>query len=441
MLLESITNNQIVSNISVTRRSYVNLDNPSQGGIPTTEIDIYVDSDLIELKELKATVDNRVMVLFNDNPQNTPFTHNRFSIESTKHFISVKGKGWEVLFDGSKLYITVDPIFQDNTRGLCGTYNFNSADDFTSPQGFIETDILDFTDSYKSDSLSQNCQSPYQFDPCEDLLSEAQTAHAKCSVFNNDIFNECKEIVNFMPFQEACLYDLCADTAENYRNFYFCNAIQAYTFECANKGIIIEWHNSTDPQLVDLQQACSASHSHECPTGSYYTECSRTEDASCEDISRPHNYHSSFTCHPGCSCPAGEYFEVDHGELKCIPKAQCPCYSHETHRVYTPGQRFDTLCTSCECKNGLYSCSELPCENVQCMNNQVFSKNATACPKTCYNKDHHHPCTRTVETCTCPEGTILDFNQTCVTEASCPCKHAGKLYGNSESISIGCNTW
>ena len=70
---------------------------------------------------------------------------------------------------------------------------------------------------------------------------------------------------------------------------------------------------------------------------------------------------------------------------------------------------------------------------------QVFAKNATACPKTCYNKDHHHACERRVESCTCAEGLVLSYNLTCVREESCPCKHGGKLYETGETIDQGCN--
>lgn len=63
----------------------------------------------------------------------------------------------------------MDPIFIDATRGLCGTYNFNSADDFTASGGFIEPDIIGFTDSYKSDKQGL-CTAPAQGNPCESVI-------------------------------------------------------------------------------------------------------------------------------------------------------------------------------------------------------------------------------------------------------------------------------
>jgi hypothetical protein len=78
------------------------------------------------------------------------------------------GYGFKVLFDGVRVYIKLDPIYIDNTRGLCGTYNFKSSDDFYPPNGFIESDVVSFTDSYKPDIT---CLTPIQNQPCENFIA------------------------------------------------------------------------------------------------------------------------------------------------------------------------------------------------------------------------------------------------------------------------------
>ena len=55
-------------------------------------------------------------------------------------------------------------------------------------------------------------------------------------------------------------------------------------------------------------------------------------------------------------------------------------------------------------------CEDTNCEQIKCLNNQVFSKNASACPRTCANKEHHLTCNQEIEACACPEGKILDHN-------------------------------
>lgn len=47
---------------------------------------------------------------------------------------------------------------------------------------------------------------------------------------------------------------------------------------------------------------------------------------------------------------------------------------------------------------------------VKCPNNQIYSKNASLCPKSCGTKDLKVNCETGFEGCTCPEGTILDYN-------------------------------
>jgi hypothetical protein len=73
-----------------------------------------------------------------------------------------------VLFDGVRIYIKLEPMYINNTRGLCGTYNFMSSDDFYPPNGFPESDVVSFTDSYKPDIT---CQTPVQSQPCDNYIA------------------------------------------------------------------------------------------------------------------------------------------------------------------------------------------------------------------------------------------------------------------------------
>lgn len=59
-------------------------------------------------------------------------------------------------------------MFVDNTRGLCGTYNFKATDDFLPPNGFPESKVSSFADSYKIDL---DCNTPAQQKPCETFIA------------------------------------------------------------------------------------------------------------------------------------------------------------------------------------------------------------------------------------------------------------------------------
>lgn len=74
------------------------------------------------------------------------------------------GKGFTLLYDRTRLYIRLTPYYLNKFRGLCGTFNLQSHDDFTAASGIVESDIKLFADSYKLDA---DCASPIQKNPCE----------------------------------------------------------------------------------------------------------------------------------------------------------------------------------------------------------------------------------------------------------------------------------
>jgi hypothetical protein len=74
------------------------------------------------------------------------------------------GRGFQIQFDGVRAYIRLEPSFVNNTRGLCGTYDFNSQNDFLTHISIVETNIKTFVDDYKTDSV---CVTPSQSLPCQ----------------------------------------------------------------------------------------------------------------------------------------------------------------------------------------------------------------------------------------------------------------------------------
>lgn len=53
--------------------------------------------------------------------------------------------------------------FVNQTRGLCGTFNYITRDDYQTPNGLIETNLIGFADAYK---ISQTCITPVQTTSC-----------------------------------------------------------------------------------------------------------------------------------------------------------------------------------------------------------------------------------------------------------------------------------
>lgn len=63
-----------------------------------------------------------------------------------------------------RIYIKLDQLFVNNVRGLCGTYNYKSSDDFSLPSGIVESEVNEFVNAFK---LSDICVTPIQRDTCE----------------------------------------------------------------------------------------------------------------------------------------------------------------------------------------------------------------------------------------------------------------------------------
>lgn len=161
-LLETVGTRNETPALTITRKSFIDEENPNLlNGIPMTNIHIQIGENLIDLKEVRnSLVGDRVAVYYEGNMMSLPFFHKEFSIKAGDTFTTVSGRGFEVLFDGSRFYATVDPVFMDNTQGMCGTFNYNRNDDFMSPSGFIETDLMSFVESFRE--ISEQCVTPAQ---------------------------------------------------------------------------------------------------------------------------------------------------------------------------------------------------------------------------------------------------------------------------------------
>ena len=90
--------------------------------------------------------------------------------------------------------------------------------------------------------------------PCMTQVQKAVTAREMCSKLEYPPFTRCEQRVHPIHFIEGCEYDICArdGSVES-----LCTALEAYTKECADQGVIIEWRNKTSL--------------HEC--GTWYQTC------------------------------------------------------------------------------------------------------------------------------------------------------------------------
>ena len=95
-----------------------------------------------------------------------------------------------------------------------------------------------------------------QTDPCELDIRTASVAQKRCALLkDSELFRQCRSVLDVTQYVESCQKDLCRDRSQTYQDFYFCNTVQAYVFECANRGISVDWRNSST--TGDLRDACN----------------------------------------------------------------------------------------------------------------------------------------------------------------------------------------
>ncbi|NXS57774.1 SSPO protein, partial [Brachypteracias leptosomus] len=72
-------------------------------------------------------------------------------------------------------------------RGLCGTYNWNQQDEFTTPAGDVETGIAAFANKYRA---SSDCAmlSPVPLEPCDAFTGHRELAEDACAILHGPAF-------------------------------------------------------------------------------------------------------------------------------------------------------------------------------------------------------------------------------------------------------------
>ncbi|XP_069502497.1 SCO-spondin-like [Ambystoma mexicanum] len=339
---------------------------------------------------------------------------------ASSSFLLVQAFGAHVLWgvEFRLVYITLQPVFADKVRGLCGTYNWNQNDDFTTPEGDIETSVAAFANKFKTNSECPDTGS-FTFDPCGTYTQRRDFAEGACTVLQSTLFQPCQDLVEWEPYYQLCLYDVCGCAAGK---DCLCSAVAAYARQCAQEGVVVPWRNHT---FCPVQ----------CTGGQVYAECSSACGKTCADlrVEAGRTCLDLEGCVAGCNCPDGLVLD-DSGQ--CIPPIMCPC--HHGEETHPPGSTIQKNCNSCVCSNGVWNCTDAGCPaTAYCPGNLLYEYGA--CLRTCEHPEHNLTCSSDVEGCVCPEGTVL-LNDFCVPPEECPCHHNGRLYHPNETIEKDCNT-
>ncbi|XP_032416780.1 mucin-5AC-like [Xiphophorus hellerii] len=225
--------------------------------------------------------------------------------------------GLVVMWDQkTSLFISLSPQFQGEVCGLCGNYDGNSKNDFTTRSQETVTDVLEFGNSWKVSSSCSNAQ--LLSDPCASNRYRAAWSQKQCSIITSATFHSCHAKVDPGPYYDSCVRDSCAcDTGGDCE--CFCTAVAAYAKACSTAGACIRWRTpKLCPIFCDYYNSPGGCEWHYKPCGADCMKTCRNPSGNCTKLIT----HME-GCYPQCS-QTKPFFDED--TMKCVNWDQCGCY-------------------------------------------------------------------------------------------------------------------
>ncbi|TSK16074.1 SCO-spondin [Bagarius yarrelli] len=279
--------------------------------------------------------------------QNEPFFQNGVSVHWLGDFVFVEsGLGIRVKFDmGNTVYLTVSAEHFATTRGLCGLYNNNADDDFTSRSGGVLQYAASFGNSWRvPNQETEDCNDAAELGHSCDIMGDVsmrRAAELTCQQLKGRPFSQCHHRVDPGPYVDTCLYVYCSLGA-NERDAAVCDTLASYARECAQQHVILSWRG---PGLCERV----------CPGGQLFSDCVSSCPPSCSSATLSASGQCRVECVGGCECPPGLY--LHNGQ--CLRREHCPCFHRR--RTYQEGDNIKHKCNTCVCQAGQWQCSAERC--------------------------------------------------------------------------------
>ncbi|XP_021022758.1 mucin-2 [Mus caroli] len=219
--------------------------------------------------------------------------------EVGQYLVVEASSGIIVIWDKkTTIFIKLDPSYKGTVCGLCGNFDDQTKNDFTTRDHMVVTSELDFGNSWKEASTCPDVS--HNPDPCSLNPHRRSWAEKQCSIIKSRVFKVCHSKVDPTVFYEACVHDSCScDTGGDCD--CFCSAVASYAQECTKAEACVYWRTP--------------------------------------DLCR---------CYPRCPEDRPIY---DEDLKKCVTGDKCGCYIEDTR--YPPGGSVptDEICKSCTCTN------------------------------------------------------------------------------------------
>nr|XP_017209973.1 mucin-2-like [Danio rerio] len=149
--------------------------------------------------------------------------------------------GLTVLWDRkTTVSIILHSNYTGKVCGLCGNFNGDGKDDFTTKGGLQTSNIIEFVESWKQKTPCPD--SAPDFDPCFKNPYRSAWAQIKCAIIKklDGAFKDCHRKVDPSPYYDNCLKDTCAcDTGGDCE--CLCTAVAAYAQACNEASVGVDW--------------------------------------------------------------------------------------------------------------------------------------------------------------------------------------------------------
>uniref|UniRef100_G3VJ50 Mucin 5AC, oligomeric mucus/gel-forming n=1 Tax=Sarcophilus harrisii TaxID=9305 RepID=G3VJ50_SARHA len=236
----------------------------------------------------------------------------------------------------TSIFIQLSQDFKGKVCGLCGNYDGNTVNDFTTRSLSVVGDVWEFGNSWK---LSPTCPDTVPVrDPCTANPYRKAWAQKQCSIINSAVFSACHPHVEPTKYYEACVSDACAcDTGGDCE--CFCTAVAAYAQACNEISICVSWRTpSICPLFCDYYNPNGSCEWHYQPCGAPCMKTCHNPSGKCS-----HNVRGLEGCYPKCP-PEAPIFDED--KMECVQSC-APCYIRG--RYYPPGSPVPSDENSCVC--------------------------------------------------------------------------------------------
>uniref|UniRef100_A0A8D0C705 MUC5A protein n=1 Tax=Salvator merianae TaxID=96440 RepID=A0A8D0C705_SALMN len=219
--------------------------------------------------------------------------------------------------------VQLAPSFQGRVCGLCGDFDNEANNDFTTRGRSMEMNAQAFGNSWK---VTSTCSAINKTDLCARQPSSFLLGQKHCSVLKSDVFKACHNKINPTPYFESCVSDFCGcDNVGDCESF--CTAAAAYSRACARAGICIDWRSAKNCSMsCDYYNPPNKREWHYKPCGDPCLKTCRNPAGKCGNF-----LYNMEGCYPQCSAEKPYY---DENKRECVSlldlllHLHCPLVPH-----------------------------------------------------------------------------------------------------------------